>query len=266
MKRIYNMVAIVIALLAMLAISACSSEEPNGNKGNIDTNFLAALARGDVSVTLDLDSMATFEKEYDAINGIDGDWQKVIYNGWGATGFTIADGKALFSLDFLDFTSGSSILKEPWDLYCNETGCDKFFEIVHPFEYDVDNNTITVDSFIYDVEESDNKKIILSYEQEWPTTHGKPGLLKSVNRYVVRPNMIDLDRCLLFDSKKDAKIAMVKMLRNYFGDVLNLDDFDMDYHNNQFSRNPIIDLAALEDDLVNDRGEWYSWNKATYGN
>ncbi len=265
MKHIYKLAAIVIALLAMLAISACSSEEPNDNKGRIDTDFLSALARGDVSVTLCADSIATFEKEYDVLNGIDGEWREVIYDGWGSRSFTIADGKALFSLDLMDFSSGASILKDPWDIYCDETGCDKFFEIAHPFVYDAEKNTITINSIIYDVEETDKKEIILSFVRERPTIHGKPGLLKFVRGYVVKPNMIDLDRCLLFDSKKDAKIAMVKMFRAYFGDILNLNDFEKKYHD-RLKMNPIIDLAALEDDLVNDRGEWYSWNKATYGN
>lgn len=55
----------------------------------------------------------------------------------------------------------------------------------------------------------------------------------------------DMDKVLYFDSEKEAKLAMVKILREYFGDVINLNSFG-----NAFTL-PILNLAQLEENLRN---------------
>lgn len=59
----------------------------------------------------------------------------------------------------------------------------------------------------------------------------------------------DIDKILYFDTEKDAKLAMVKILRGYFGDVI-----DRNKYGNMYTYS-ILNLAQLEDNILNDRYE-----------
>lgn len=265
MKSINKFLAIAVALLAMVAISACSTnDEPVINKyqGNVDTDLLSALARGTEAISLDLDTTYTLEKDYDIAKGIDGEWKNVVYDGWGAGSLIVKDGYVLRPLD-LNGPVSRSILYLPWELYCDETGYDKWFEVRSPFEYNAQELTVKIGKLEYNIEKADSTGLNISslVEREKPTL----GLIKFVICYKKALYPFDDECRTVVDTEREGKIIMVKMLREYFGDILDLSKYELRFSNDtKFNLHPIIDLAALEDDLVNGRDEWYSWAKTYY--
>ena len=260
MKLINKLVAMAIALLAMVAVCACSSDEPDPYKGKIDSDFLSALARGEESIMLRLDSIYNLHKK-----NTDTDWEEVVYVGWGARSLIITNGNALESVRLFDTTRGWSILYHPWEVYCRETGYDKTFEIALPFGYDADKQTVTIGKTVYNIEKADGNELNISHEME-SEIDGVPGILKFVTCYIKAPHPIEPESYTVVNSEREGKIAMVKLLREHFGDIFDVSKYYPSEYKDfpRFYDNPVINLAALEDDLVNNRDEWYSWTKATY--
>ncbi|MDE6334466.1 MAG: hypothetical protein K2L77_07450, partial [Muribaculaceae bacterium] len=78
MKIINKLMAIAITLLAMVAVSACSSDDgpKDPYKGKIDSNFMSALARGEESIILRAVSNYNLHKK-----NTDADWEEALYVG-----------------------------------------------------------------------------------------------------------------------------------------------------------------------------------------
>ena len=262
MKLINKLMAMTIVLLALVTVCACSSEDgpKDPYKGKIDSDFLSALARGEESIMLRIDSIYNLQKK-----NTDAEWEEAFYVGWGASSLIITNGNALESVGLFDTTRGWSILYRPWEVYCRETGYDKTFEIARPFEYDAEKQTVTIGSAVYNIEKADGNELNISYETE-REIDGTPGILKFVKCYVKTAKWIEPESYTVVKSEREGKIAMVKMLREHFGDTFDVSKYYPSEYKDfpLFYDNPVIDLAALEDDLVNDRDEWYSWTKATY--
>lgn len=129
------------------------------------------------------------------------------------------------------------------------------------FEIDIPNKKFMLDRVKYDIEEARGNKLVLAdiEAQMVPdsVTHERvPGLLKFVLSYTVQIEDLDPDGYLYFESDKEAKLGMVQMMREYFGDRLDLTEYAKSIkYNDRILENPIIDLAALEDDIANDRDE-----------
>lgn len=274
MKPINNLMTMAIVLLAMVVSGACSTDNAPNDDGQydrnkeIDTKFLSMLARGEASIALELDEWELLEKVYDPASGIDGEWHESLVEGWETPNYSslqIIDGLAWRAMPLSDMT-GSSILYYPWKYYREETDFDKNIKIAESFEYDADNNKLVIDKCEYDIEKADSKKLVLSetFKANVPDekTHKKvPGLIKSVLSLIRSKKSID-DNYMYFKSEKEAKLAMTGMMREYFGDIIDLREYadEEDFDNIVFT-NPIIDLAAVEADIANDRDEWTSWFK-----
>ena len=254
--------AVAIALLAMAAVSACSSDDgpKDPYKGKIDSDFLSALARGDESVLLQIDSMYTVRKKV-----TDDEWQETFTRGWGASSLVITDGKALSPVSLMNPTIGYSILLLPWDIYCHETGYDKHFAFASPFEYDAVNKTVTIGTSKHNIEKADGNELNISEILEWDID-GEPGLAKITYCYIKMADTVSPEKYIIVNTDKEAKLAMLKLLRERYGDVMELKESDLKASGFQslFESNPMIDLAAVEDDIVNNRDEWYTWKRVTF--
>ena len=252
--------AMAIALLAMVAVSACSSDEPDPYKGKLASAFLSALARGDESVLLQIDSIYTVRKKV-----TDDEWQETFICGWGASSLVITDGNALSPVSLMNPTDGYSILLLPWKVYCYETGYDKCFAFDSPFEYDAVNKTVTIGTSKHNIEKADGNELNISEILEWDID-GEPGLVKFTYCYIKMPDTVSPEKYIIVDTEKEAKLAMLKLLRERYGDVMELKESDLKASGFQplFESNPKIDLAAVEDDIVNNRDEWYTWRRVTF--
>lgn len=263
--------AAVSFLMMALAVCSCSNDSKPEQTGmeDIDAVFLSGLARGEISTVFDLDKMEVLEKNYDPVNGVDGNWRESSLLGWEYPDYSsimVMSGSVWRPIWLFHISAESSILYYPWKYYCKETGWTKAIRIAVAFEFDADNKKLRIDKSSYDIEKADTKSITISSTlvREVPDNGDGdlvPGLLKFVLHYSRDSKAPDVDSILFFDSEKDAKLAMVRMMREYFGDKIDLCDYaEEDDYADRIFENPVIDLAALEDDLLNDRDEWHSWS------
>ena len=260
MKLINKLMAVAIPLLAMVAVSACSSDEPDPYKGKVDSHFLSTLVRGDESVLLQLNGFHTARKK-----ATDDEWQETFICGWSASSFVIVDGKALSSVSLMNPIIGYSILLLPWDIYCRETGYDKYFALASPFVVDAANKMITIGTSKYNIDKADGNELNMSEILEWDID-GEPGLTKVTYCYIKMADTVSPEKYIIVNTEKEAKLAMLKLLRERYGDVMELKESDLKASGFQslFESNPMIDLAAVEDDIVNNRDEWYTWKRVTF--
>lgn len=278
MKTINKMVAVaiaMIAMIAMIAISACSTQdEPEPKyKGNIDVNFLSSLARGERSVIFDLDTLIIYEKNIDLAKGSSNEWQEIsdLMIGWSYKSpgaLHIISGQSWTPLRLFNITD-PSILCLPWDFYCQETGFKQKIMIASTFKFDPNNLVVTIGDTKYEVEKADGDKYNTStiYETnlyDAGINEVIPILRKIVSCYTIRTKEVDPDEYLYFESENEAKIAMIRMMREYYGDVVNMMDIVDEKYKDNYAEHPLLNLAAVEDDLLNGRDEKYSWYKQYY--
>ena len=74
------------------------------------------------------------------------------------------------------------------------------------------------------------------------------------------------EKYIIVNTKKEAKLARLKLLREHYGDVMELKESDFQRFNEHsvLKSNPVIDLAAVEDDILNGRDDWYTWKRVTF--
>ncbi len=268
MKSINKTTLFFITLFAVVAFGACSTADaPNEpeNKDAIDVDFLSRLARGEESAVYSLEDMDAVVKSYDPATGIDGDWWDHGLVGWQYPDHSyvmMTGSKAWRPLSLENFSTWTkSILYHPWIYFCEVANMTKPVRVACLFEIDIPNKKFMLDRVKYDIEEARGNKLVLAdiEAQMVPdsVTHERvPGLLKFVLSYTVQIEDLDPDGYLYFESDKEAKLGMVQMMREYFGDRLDLTEYAKSIkYNDRILENPIIDLAALEDDIANDRDE-----------
>ena len=262
MKLINKLMAIAIALLAMVAISACSYEDPDiAFKGNIDANFLNSLARGETSITLSKTDCKEYEMDYQKYLNGSGKWDKAEDGRLGGSDLGVDKLIIINSrtwnpiLLFNKSTLAPSLIYEPWEIYCKETGFDKEIYIACPIEYDADSKTLKIENITFSIEKAENDKLILStvgeiYQYTQPDKFEPTKASKTILFYkksAMEPP--DMDNILYFDTEKEAKLAMVRILRGHFGDYI-----DRNHYGHAYTYS-IINLAQLEDNILNDREE-----------
>lgn len=280
MKSIYKIALPAMALFTAVALGACATEnaphvpEDPDEKSFIDNAFLTRLARGEESAEYSLEDVNVLVKSYDPANGIDSDWWDPVMSGWQSpdhSNIMILNGRAWRLLILENLSTGSkSILYHPWRYFCDVADMTKDVRVGCSFEIDITNKKFLIDGINYDIEKAESDTLVLAdinttLVPDSATREKVPGLMKFVLTYTLLMKDINPDEYLYFESDKDAKLGLVRMMRQYFGDHLDLTQYaDTIRYNDRILENPVIDLAALEDDITNDRDEWYSWKKTTY--
>ncbi len=270
MKQIINIIAFAITLLTTVALGSCSSDEPNTKyTGDIDPNFISKFAGEGKSVIFDLNNVITYERAYNSAKGKYGDWHEIgPMTGWTykeSNAMEIINGRAWNTLSLMNITTGPSILYDPWKYYCNKTGFSKIIMTAGSFEFDA-NNPVTVRGDVtYKIEKAHGVEYNSSATYTYTNTNdGIKYMRKSICFYTVRTATINPDDYLCFESGNEAKIAMIRMMRKYYGDVVNLLDIVDEKYKDNYAEHPLLDLAAVEDDIINGRDEKYSWYKQYY--
>jgi len=260
MRLINNIKTIVVALFVAAIMCACSSyDDPDIDfKGNIDNTFMNSLARGTTSVTFTWDDILEYEMDYKEYQKGERKWEDVTgkYIGGALPGFgklIILNGCSWSPVSLTDpTTSCPSMISAVWPIYCRLTGFDKEVYVACPIEFDAEKKTLKVDDCIYNIEKAEGDNMILSTESVFYRSDEREGLVPShARKYVIfykkaTMESPDMDKVIYFDSNKEAQIAMVVMLREYFGDKINLNSYGNMY------TYPIVNLALLEEGIRND--------------
>ena len=251
-------------MLAMLLFAACQSyDDPDvAFKGNIDDGFLNSLARGESSISLTETDSRYYEKDYDNYRHNSGKWEEpkedLLGGGFRSKNLIITEGKSWSDvLLYNPSTLAPSLVAYPWEIYCQKTKFDKKVYVACPVKYNATDKTLSIDDKTFTVEKASDTELILSitgllYKSNVSTGKLEPSKAsKNILFYekaaIETP---DIDNAIYYDSNKNAKIAMVKMMREYFGDVINLNL----YQGSMLSY-PIINLAQLEENPRNDVDE-----------
>lgn len=266
MKTMNKTVRYAVALLVALAFGACTEYDEPVKDDPIDIDFLSSLERLDGPAVFYLQDIYPVEKVYDPSDGTGREWHESAITGWVSprhSRFMVMDGSVWRTLKLEKVTSSDmssaekSILYYPWKYYCKETGFAKSVQIVCDFEIDITNKRVEIDKCLYDIEKASGNEFTISRTSESmvpdPETYQPtPGLLKFVLCYIRNTEGVVAGDYLFFDTAKDAKLAMVKMMRVYFGDTVDLGDYA-----DEVSVNPIIDLAEVESYIREGRDELY---------
>lgn len=256
MKLINKLMAMAIALLAMVAVSACSSyEDPDvAFKGKVNANFLNALSRGETSVTFKIEKVHSYEKEYNK-NSLNGDKWTEITGKYDIDGiniipdrFSIYQGRTWITVELSDLIPEECLLAGAWNIYCKKTKFNKDIFVADKVEFNQDNKTLKLNGTVFEVESANEDKLIISNLSETysiKSSELKPSHL-SKTIIILKKNAIEIPETghiLSYESRNEAMLAMVRMIRAEYGDVLNLGS------NYTF---PHINLAQIEENILND--------------
>lgn len=260
MKLINKLVAISIALLAMAAVSACSSyEDPDiAFKGKVDGDFLNSLARGETSVTFSKNGTKGYVMDYASYQNGTGKWDEAPKGQLGGAGLgydklVIINGRTWSPLELYDkSTLAPSLLVIPWKAFCKETGYNKSVYVACPMEFDAESKSLKIGELTYSVEKAEGNELTLSmighiYQindqtGDFEITEASKTLLFYKKAAMETP---DMNQVAYFDSEKDAKLGMIAMLREHFGDVI-----DLNHYGHMFTFS-ILNLAIVEENLRN---------------
>lgn len=260
MKLINKLMAIAIALLAMVAVCACSSyEDPDvAFKGNVDGNFLNALARGETSVTFSKKDSKSYEMDYAAYLNGTGKWDDEPKDqlGGGGLGYdklVIINGRTWSPLELYDkSTLAPSLLVTPWKVFCKETGYNKDVYVACPMEFDAESKSLKIGELTYSVEKAEGNELTLSRIGQIYQINDQTGDFEITKAYKTvvfykkaAMETPDMNQVVYFDSEKDAKLGMIAMLREHFGDIIDLNHYG---HMYTFS---ILNLAIMEENIRN---------------
>lgn len=264
MKLINKLMAMAIALLAMAAVSACSSEDdPNDAfKGNVDKNFMESIARGETSITFNLNHINGYEMDYAAYQDGTGKWgTRKELDGpsiSGINGLTVLNGNSWRSVKrYQIYTGCPSPLFDVWTIYEELNGFRKGVYVSCPVEYNADNKTFKVEDTVYNIEKATDNELVLSTEGLSYSMNNQHELVPSkATKYIMFYNkaameMPDIETCIYSESETNAKLEMVRILREFFGDEVNLNN----YHGNMLTY-PMVNLKTIEEHLRSGKDEY----------
>lgn len=234
----------LVACLALTMIQSCSDD----TKPVIDFDFMDSLTRGSSAVCYEYESSTTYEQKAGETK-----WKEIDPSDWvgggGAPGdrkILIMDGKSWSPLGMFSCVYGFHPLAFPMLAYRNKTGFSGSIYIAREFEFDDQNNTMTIDHSTFDIIKADKDGMTLvgytymgNNPEEWTTWKW----VMNYKRSVWEPK--DMDENPRFDSAYEACLGIIEMLRAEFGNVFNINPYiEPDF---SFGDNPMIDLDKLAD-------------------
>lgn len=227
MRQIKFIIALALGLFLMTGCS--DSDEP----ARIDTDFLEELTRGTASTCYELVGTETYLKGPEPTdNWVKQDMSE--WDGWqcpGPSQLLIHEGKTCTPLELFQISYGPHPLYFPFEAYLRKTKSKIQFYVTRPFRYDSENNILTIvdgfseSPFKYEVESADENGLTLIYDSQ-SLCDGNDHYWKWILTYKkLSSNIEELKKNPLFDSNKEAKLAMIKLLRDEFGTSVDMNPY-----------------------------------------
>ena len=245
--------AIMAACAMMLSAVSCSNDEDSllaefespGKlvqeiDGEIDFEYLEGLAKGEVMMEYSRDKTELYHRDL----FIDSKWRQPKSDMDGmeiATpkSFIIGRGKC-HTLFKLWACSGPHPLAMPWNAYLTATGKNLRLYLEAPLTVSQSDRDIILDNRTCRIEQFTRNSIVLSYVT--PTIiPGKNWM--HISQYIVSDATFTFDQtCLSFSSKEELYKTVIAMLREQFGETINLNEWS----SGTIYDDPIINISDLE--------------------
>lgn len=242
----------------ILMLSACSDNKDVLSELEstpaYQNDYLMSLTRGETSACYKLKSTTLFEKRSE-----ESDWEEINPSemiGWATpapVNLTISEGRTWIPMEWFDISIGPDPLFMPWLAYCRTIGSTKDIYIACPIVYDNESKELSMNDESYTVETFTESAIeikhfsIFSYYSKTDSKIQYGEYQCNLRYEKSELSLPAKDNILFFDSEKEAKLAVIQMIREKFGDVFNLND----YLGNEIQLdNPIIDLREIEKTLL----------------
>lgn len=258
---------LMCAFIAAAVCSCSSYEDPEEMlKGKIDESVLLEMEKGEVALDVYSHESNLYVRDYSWEDGQGiGKWKVSEYIGFTNEGcdpsnFVIYNGSGWQYLDYWeDFTPVPTELAMLWDSYRYYTDCKTSFYnylIRYPIEYDTQNKILKFGKNELNVIKADKNymtctQLSLGYGGE----EFKPEVeFKAITTYKIRS--IDpayFENRYFFDTEREAKLDIVRKLREYFGDTVDTRDYENLSKINTVPR--IYDLAKLEALLIEGKSD-----------
>lgn len=259
---------IILGMVATIAVALCSCssyEDPDDMfSSKIDENFLLSISRGEINVKLSGSENHEYIRSYSAEEGQGvGKWEVSEYIGWrkGCVpyNFFIYNGSGWNVIDlYVSWGPLPTMLGDIWQLYCkyaNYTKSYTNFLYRLPLVYDSKTKTITVGGHELKVVGASKEYITCS---QVSLGYGSTEIteFKSITKY----NVYSLDSAGMesrdfFESENEIKLYMVRLMREYFGDII-----DESYSDDMiYYKDTVFDLAKYEKYLLGESNESTGW-------
>ncbi len=218
-------------------------EEPN----SIDKNLLQILADGTKTFYFECVSAKTYSK--DNIPGsewVDASWM-------GSTALSklfLIDGKTYTNLELSQFEP----LGLPLSAYRRAKNYTAQYMITVPLKVQ-DGNKITINDVDYEIFSLSNDSIKVVHTRTYTNYDGTTSLFKFYATYKnTNPSQAVLDRILYYEKRADALLDIVRMLRDHFGDFVDVNP----YFTGLFTLNEsVYNLKKIEENIL--AGKENSW-------
>ncbi len=229
-------------------LTSCSNDEPDIPEApepyEFDSEFFNSLNQGTVSSGFNLHSWG-------------------MHSTGDTSGFSISDqnpndlpihskiyfteGKLCFSLDLTSTIINFHPLFYPLEFYRVQTKFDSQYMISSPLNIK-DENKITINDKEYEILSISHDKITMLYLEPFNLRNGTINFrnyLIDYKSYNLDP--IKIEKILFYDSRTEALLDIIKMLREYFGDTVDVTP----YFKDRIKLNePVFNLKKIEENIL----------------
>lgn len=246
----FSVIASVCALL-----SSCGNdgpEVPDINKGSESaSNLLTRMSSGEVNATYTRYGLDLFQKDDDT----GGKWKEVNLReivGWGSSlpnQFSVKDGRTWIVYEMWH-SCGPSPLEMPWKIYCKVMGIKSTLYICTPIIADNETHTLKISNMLCAVTDCDGKNFTLVYDSNYyyDGPDYKTGTFRDCSHYKYGElSDIDAESVLWFETEEDLIKGTIALMRERFGDEMNMNDYLGGY---VILDEPIVNFDDLEQQLL----------------
>lgn len=249
-------------LLFVSMLTSCSKDEPDANREEFDNiEYLHQLTRGEVSTSYNLISTQIFSRYITFENGKEvwGKWKE-----WdlsqGIMGLrlpapdkiTFHEGRSWSPFEWLDLTNGFHKLYFPLVAYRKKTGFSKEFYTAYKLDYNAESNELNLEGKTFTKEFLNENSFKITYNDlGWYTNKDGEIYAGDEKKYIMQYqkcelHLPDLENILFYDNEYECCMAILKMLRDEFGDEVDVNKYTsswmvMDY--------PIYNFDEIEEYL-----------------
>lgn len=224
MKNLFFLLALTTLL------TSCSSKfDPDiAFKGKIDENFLTAMSRGEIPVSLiqNCSESYIYTKPYVDGHGV-GDWEEWDGDGWSVSNpnifvFNGCSWNVYNPTPHLTTKDQfEDVITTVWLDYKEKTGYNKSHFIKCTFEIDIPDKKVMIGERWYKIESANNGMLVLSSDgYAYGSGLKITSLVKHIYTYYNKPEKcFNPENDEAYETIKDATLARLRLMIEYFGDV-----------------------------------------------